>query len=277
MYSQINNNSLKKETSKKTKRGSIIKDKKKSKMNSKNDFWDDLDINEQIYNNNNYNNNNFNNSSLENSQNNQNSYYNKVKSRSIEKDKNFTFFDKYKNLLKNENRGKNINTITFNYKERIKNKKDNGNLSVDMNKMSRRKNKNKKFDELSVFKRNQKWLENKFEKLNSAKEKIINKEEKEYQNIYQQYQNDLKRDKNFKYNEEDNVTLKTENFNFFMRLIKGRQEKERALVFKSTLNKVNCLKSSHYSGKHPRNISQRDMKRYMKFIHCELKQSNNQN
>ena len=272
MNSKIIDESQKKQTNKKTKRGSIIKDNKKAnKLNTKNDFWDiDIDNNKQMYNN-------YNLTSLENSQNNQNSYFNKIKNRSIEKDKNNTLYDKYKNLLKNEKKGKNINTIKFNNKERIKNKKNNRNNSVDMNKISNMKNRKIKFDDLSVFERNKKWLENKLEKLNYEKQKYINKEEKEYQNILQRCQNNKKINKNIIYNEEDNVAFKMENYNFFMRLIKGRQERERSLDYNAPYGKVNCLKSSHYSVRQPGNISQREMKRYMKYIHNELKQTNNQN
>ena len=114
------------------------------------------------------------------------------------------------------------------------------------------------------------------EKLDKATEKYINKKEKELENTieYRKYKNNT--DINNIFNEEDNVTLRPENYKFFMRLIQGRQERERAMDLNSN-TKINCLKKSHYSGKHSGNISQKEMKQYIKYIHNELKDTTNQN
>ena len=262
----------------KKKRGSIDKKPqiKESNINSVN-FWDIDNIdNDEL------NNININITSIENNKNKTktNSFFNKYKNRSVEKEKekennNKTFhniiksYDKYNNNNNNYN-GK-INLIPYN-----KEKKYNRNNSVDMNKINKKKNKNLKIDRLSVFERNKKWLETRKEKLDKATEKYINKKEKELENTleYRKYKNNT--DINNIFNEEDNVTLRPENYKFFVRLIQGRQERERALDLNSN-TKINCLKKSHYSGKHNGNISQKEMKQYIKYIHNELKDTTNQN
>ena len=182
-----------------------------------------------------------------------------------EKEKENNTQYKYKNIIKVNDGYNNINiNNTFKIK---KNKKNN---SVDNKDI-----KNKKIDNLSVFRRNQKWLENKKEKLNKELEKYKNKKEKEINEKTLQYKMNKKKD--IIYKEEDNVTLKPENYRFFMRLIHGRQEKERSLDHNYKYVKVNVLKNSHYSGKKNGNISQKQMNKYKKYIHNELKGENNKN
>ena len=71
--------------------------------------------------------------------------------------------------------------INSKYKVKLsqeKKKKKNKSVDINMNK-PKTKMKPMKLDELSVFKRNDKWLKTKNDHINKAKEKIINKEEKE--------------------------------------------------------------------------------------------------
>ena len=232
--------------------------------------------NEEIISHNNLNNvnninniNNYDNTLFQNYQDKENTYH--FKNININKNinkqkKNDTFYDKYNNLLKNYEKEKN---------KKNKNKTDYRNNSVDMSKMHRKKN--IKFDQLSVFERNQKWLKNKKEKLNKAIEKYINKKEKEFIENTIDYKMYKKKDIdiNIVFNEEENVSYKKENYKFFMRLIQGRQERERAYDIGNSYAKINCLKKSHYSGRQNGNISQKEMNKYKKFIHNELKEVTN--
>jgi hypothetical protein len=61
-----------------------------------------------------------------------------------------------------------------------------------------------------------------------------------------------------------------------MRLIQGRQERERLYYFNNNANaKVNLLKKSHYTARPNMNISQKEMNRCKKYIHNELKGTSN--
>ena len=278
MYSQINK--PKNKVNKKKKRGSIAKDdiKKNQPTKNNNNFWDINDTNEEIIN--------FNNIPNEDNQLKSNLIINKDNNISIEKPKNVSVYDKYKNLLKNEDKYKKnnfyydkINLFSFGNDKKYKNKTDYRNNSVDMNKLKKVKNKNAKVDCLSVFERNRKWLETRKEKLDKQKEKYYNKKEKEMNENtfdYNKINKNKDLDINNVFNEEDNVALRPENYKFFMRLIQGRQERERSLD-QAACSKINCLKKSHYSGRQNGNISQREMRKYIKFIHNELKDTNNQN
>ena len=278
MYPQIKLPKTK--VNKKKKRGSIAKDdvkKYQQKINKNNNFWDINEDNDEIIN--------FNNIPNENNQLKPNLIINKDMNKSIEKPKNFTVYEKYKNLLKNEDKEKNynfnydkLNLFSFiNNEKKSKNKNDYRNNSVDLGGI--KKMKKNKVDYLSVFERNKKWLETRKEKLNKEKEKYYNKKEKEMmENTFDYNKINRKKDININniFNEEDNVALRPENYKFFMRLIQGRQERERSLDL-SSCAKINCLKKSHYSGRQNGNISQREMRKYIKFIHNELKDINNQN
>lgn len=198
-----------------------------------------------------------------------NSFINKNNSIENEKSKNITFYRRYKNLLQNENK----NNISSNCEKK---RKENRNNSVEIKKI---KIKSIISNELSVFERNQKWLENKKEKLNKEVQKYINKQNKEFleNNIDYTKTNRKERNKNRIYNEEDNVSLKKENYNFFMRLMEGRKERERSSDYNTRHAKINCLKKSHYSGRQMKNMTYREMRRYIKYIHNELKELNNHN
>jgi hypothetical protein len=154
-------------------------------------------------------------------------------------------------------------------------KKQKKNNSVDIN-MNKQKTKMKtmKIDELSVFRRNDKWLKTKNDNINKAKEKLINKKEKEIKK-YRMHKfkarpkpTELNNYNNF--NVENNVKYKPENLNFFIRLNKLREEKMRT---PSNIHegKINLLKISHYSGIQDRNITPREMDKCMKYIHDKLK------
>ena len=135
-----------------------------------------------------------------------------------------------------------------------------------------------KVDELSVFKRNEKWLKVKQDNINKEIEKKINKKEKEI--------NEYKKNKNIKkpseleiyqiFNEENNVKYKPENINFFIRLNRLREEKEKGIEkLKNNLSgKINVMKLSHYSGIQESNISKREMNKCKKDIHDKLKGNN---
>ena len=135
-----------------------------------------------------------------------------------------------------------------------------------------------KVDELSVFKRNEKWLKVKQDNINKEIEKKINKKEKEI--------NEYKKNKNIKkpseleiyqiFNEENNVKYKPENINFFIRLNRLREEKEKGIEkLKNNLSgKINVMKLSHYSGIQESNISKREMNKCKKHIHDKLKGNN---
>ena len=158
--------------------------------------------------------------------------------------------------------------INSKYKVKLsQEKKTKKNKSVDIN-MNKPKTKMKpmKLDELSVFKRNDKWLKTKNDHINKAKEKIINKEEKEIK----KYRMHKFIARPAELNLENNVIFKQENWNFFIRLYKLREEKMRTPC-NIHEGKINLLKISHYSGIKDRNITPREMDKCMKYIHNKLK------
>ena len=158
--------------------------------------------------------------------------------------------------------------INSKYKVKLsQEKKTKKNKSVDIN-MNKPKTKMKpmKLDELSVFKRNDKWLKTKNDHINKAKEKIINKEEKEIK----KYRMHKFIARPAELNLENNVIFKQENWNFFIRLYKLREEKMRTPC-NIHEGKINLLKISHYSGIQDRNITPREMDKCMKYIHNKLK------
>ena len=194
-----------------------------------------------------------------------NSFINKNNNIENEKSNNITLYSQYKYLLNKDNQDK----YTMNNN---KNKNKKANNSVDNIRIKNKKN----FDKLSVFERNKKWLENKKEKLNKELQKYIKKQNKEILENNIDYTKTKKKPKNIDniFNEEDSVTLKQENINFFMRLMQGRKEREKSFDHNHAYAKINCLKKSHYSGRQTGNITHREMKKYIKFIHKELKDSN---
>ena len=160
-------------------------------------------------------------------------------------------------------------------KSKERKKKKNNSVDINMNK-PRAKMKMMKFDELSVFKRNQKWLKTRKKNLNKVKEKIlINKKQKE-----QKEQNEYKKsyflprpkelDKYYIFNEVNNVKNKPENLKFFTRLNKLREEKLRTPMNIHT-GRINLLKLSHYSGIRDYQITPREMDKCKKYIHDNLK------
>jgi hypothetical protein len=158
--------------------------------------------------------------------------------------------------------------INSKYKVKLsQEKKTKKNKSVDIN-MNKPKTKMKpmKLDELSVFKRNDKWLKTKNDHINKAKEKIINKEEKEIK----KYRMHKFIARPAELNLKNNVIFKQENWNFFIRLYKLREEKMRT-HYNIHEGKINLLKISHYSGIQDRNITPREMDKCMKYIHNKLK------
>ena len=158
--------------------------------------------------------------------------------------------------------------INSKYKVKLsQEKKTKKNKSVDIN-MNKPKTKMKpmKLDELSVFKRNDKWLKTKNDHINKAKEKIINKEEKEIK----KYRMHKFIARPAELNLENNVIFKQENWNFFIRLYKLREEKMRTPC-NIHEGKINLLKISHYSGIKDRNMTPREMDKCMKYIHNKLK------
>ena len=158
--------------------------------------------------------------------------------------------------------------INSKYKVKLsQEKKTKKNKSVDIN-MNKPKTKMKpmKLDELSVFKRNDKWLKTKNDHINKAKEKIINKEEKEIK----KYRMHKFIARPAELNLKNNVIFKQENWNFFIRLYKLREEKMRTPC-NIHEGKINLLKISHYSGIKDRNITPREMDKCMKYIHNKLK------
>jgi len=146
-----------------------------------------------------------------------------------------------------------------------KKKKKNKSVDINMNK-PKTKMKPMKLDELSVFKRNDKWLKTKNDHINKAKEKIINKEEKEIK----KYRMHKFIARPAELNLKNNVIFKQENWNFFIRLYKLREEKMRTPC-NIHEGKINLLKISHYSGIQDRNITPREMDKCMKYIHNKLK------
>ena len=271
MYYQNNQKSNKKKKNR-------ITDKRNNKS-MENNFWEDIDMNDDI--------NDFevitDFSFLKKNEDN-----NSKKEKEKEKEDIDIFTIKYKNIIKDifpvENKYRNTNlnlklNTNINDKPNQKNKYNKRTNSVDssQNKENMKKTKgNKIVDNLSVFKRNQKWLENKKEKLNKEIEKFINKKEEEIKQKTSQNKNtnDINVDDIF--NEEDNVTSRPENYRFFMRLIQGRQERERLYYLNNNANaKVNLLKKSHYTARPNMNISQKEMNRCKKYIHNELKGTSN--
>ena len=240
-----------------------FKDKKHKikKTNSSSDnFWD-IDLNnEEIFENN-------------------ITYYKNIN----EPKKPITFYEKYKNMLIKErnqinyNEGKN-NIYLFSRKNNCLNRKENKtaykNKSVDMKKINEN-NKHIKFEESSFLDRNKKWIEYKKDKFNKAIKKKIDKQEREIIENNREYK--IKKNNiSPVYKDEENVAFKPENFSFFMRLIQGRQEKERSLYYYENNNyKVNYLKNSHYSGIRNGNISRKEMNKYIKYIRNELKGNTN--
>ena len=158
--------------------------------------------------------------------------------------------------------------INSKYKVKLsqeKKKKKNKSVDINMNK-PKTKMKPMKLDELSVFKRNDKWLKTKNDHINKAKEKIINKEEKEIK----KYRMHKFIARPAELNLENNIIFKQENWNFFIRLYKLREEKMRTPC-NIHEGKINLLKISHYSGIQDRNITPREMDKCMKYIHNKLK------
>ena len=158
--------------------------------------------------------------------------------------------------------------INSKYKVKLsqeKKKKKNKSVDINMNK-PKTKMKPMKLDELSVFKRNDKWLKTKNDHINKAKEKIINKEEKEIK----KYRMHKFIARPAELNLKNNVIFKQENWNFFIRLYKLREEKMRTPC-NIHEGKINLLKISHYSGIKDRNITPREMDKCMKYIHNKLK------
>jgi len=158
--------------------------------------------------------------------------------------------------------------INSKYKVKLsqeKKKKKNKSVDINMNK-PKTKMKPMKLDELSVFKRNDKWLKTKNDHINKAKEKIINKEEKEIK----KYRMHKFIARPAELNLKNNVIFKQENWNFFIRLYKLREEKMRTPC-NIHEGKINLLKISHYSGIQDRNITPREMDKCMKYIHNKLK------
>ena len=158
--------------------------------------------------------------------------------------------------------------INSKYKVKLsqeKKKKKNKSVDINMNK-PKTKMKPMKLDELSVFKRNDKWLKTKNDHINKAKEKIINKEEKEIK----KYRMHKFIARPAELNLKNNVIFKQENWNFFIRLYKLREEKMRTPC-NIHKGKINLLKISHYSGIKDRNITPREMDKCMKYIHNKLK------
>ena len=158
--------------------------------------------------------------------------------------------------------------INSKYKVKLsqeKKKKKNKSVDINMNK-PKTKMKPMKLDELSVFKRNDKWLKTKNDHINKAKDKIINKEEKEIK----KYRMHKFIARPAELNLENNVIFKQENWNFFIRLYKLREEKMRTPC-NIHEGKINLLKISHYSGIKDRNITPREMDKCMKYIHNKLK------
>ena len=240
-----------------------------------NNFWEDIDMNDDINDFEGINDFSF-------LKKNDNSNFKKEK----EKEDVDIFTIKYQNIIKDifplENKYRNTNlNLNSNINDKIKHKnkfnKRTNSVDSSQNKEYLKKTKgNKIVDNLSVFKRNQKWLESKKEKLNKEIEKFINKKEEEIKQKTSQNKvtNDINVDDIF--NEEDNVTSRPENYRFFMRLIQGRQERERLYYLNNNVNaKVNLLKKSHYTARQNMNISQKEMNKCKKFIHNELKGTNN--
>jgi len=267
MYYQNNQKSNKKKKNR-------ITDKRSNKSMD-NNFWEDIDMNNDI--------NDFEGIT-------DFSFLKKNEDNNTKKEKEKEEVDifaiKYQNIIKDifpvENKYRNTNlnlNSNITDKPKIKNKYSKRTNSVDssqnMENMKKTKG-NKIVDNLSVFKRNQKWLEGKKERLNKEIEKYINKKEEEIKQKTSQNKvtNDVNVDDIF--NEEENVTSRPENYRFFMRLIQGRQEKERIYYLNNNAyNKVNLLKKSHYTARPNMNISQKEMNKCKKYIHNELKGTSN--
>ena len=74
------------------------------------------------------------------------------------------------------------------------------------------------------------------------------------------------------FNEENNVKYRKENLNFFIRLNRLREEKERILS-KNLSHKINVMKYSHYSGIQENNLSKREINKCIRHIHDKLKEN----
>ena len=212
--------------------------------------------------------------------------YNNIQNKNQDYDiaKNYTNYNKYKQLIKSEiikNNNGNSNWSSFINAKIINNNKSNRNNSVDNNirNKNKKKNRNKHFDKLSVYKRNKKWLDYRNEKLNKEIEKFINKKKNETYDNNRDYLLYKKKDYNASnvFNEEESVILKQENLRFFMRYIQGRQLREQSYDGNSSYAKINLLKYSHYSKMQNGNITNTEMKKYIKYMHNELKSIDNQN
>lgn len=267
MYYQNNQKSNKKKKNR-------ITDKRSNKSMD-NNFWEDIDMNNDI--------NDFEGIT-------DFSFFKKNEDSNTKKEKEKEDVDifaiKYQNIIKDifpvENKYRNTNlnlnsNITEKPKHKNKYSKRTNSVDSSQNKENMKKTKgNKIVDNLSVFKRNQKWLEGKNERLNKEIEKYINKKEEEIKQKTSQNKvtNDVNVDDIF--NEEENVTSRPENYRFFMRLIQGRQEKERIYYLNNNAYaKVNLLKKSHYTARPNMNISQKEMNKCKKYIHNELKGTSN--
>ena len=205
-------------------------------------------------------------------------FYHLVKFKNYEYIKNCKITNQIEVPYNNQSKkNEKINNLHYTKKnkrmQQNENKKKNRPKSVDINiDKPKKKIETVKIDELSVFKRNQKWLKTRQDNLNKAIEKIVNKKEKEI--IEFRKPQNIKKSSELEryqiYNEENNVKYKLENLNFFLRLSKGREEKGKTLS-NMPLQKINILKYSHYSGLQESNISKREMNKCIKYIHDKLK------
>ena len=242
--------------------------KNNKKDNSDDNFWDIIEDEEDVSNNLN-----LSNYYKSEYKNNNNINKNNDSEKKKEKEKFEAFYDRLSKPKKVKIKYGYIvdNNKTIQPKDRKKKRPK----SVDIN-MSKPKEKNKtiKIDELSVFKRNQKWLEVKQNNLNKAKKKINKKKEEELKEYklsrYNKITSELQRYQI--YNEENNVKSKPENLNYFLRLHKMRKEKEKEKSTSKIISqKINLLKYSHYSGIQTGKISKREMNKCIKYIHNKIK------
>ena len=236
--------------------------KKNNNENSDDNFWDvDEDEEDTILNN-------LNLSSGQDKYNKINGYEKKNNEKEKERIINpYDLLSKPKQVKYNFYLTKKSKTIQPN--EKKKNRPNSVHINIDKPKA---KMKTIKIDELSVFNRNQKWLQKKNNNINKAIEKMINKKEKEL-NEYKKYKyiNKPKKLENYNlFREEYNVKYKPENLNFLLRLRKGREEKYKT-PSNAYLGRINFLKYSHYSGIQESNITLREMNKCIKYIHDKLK------
>lgn len=248
----------------------LPKTSKNKKENSDDNFWDIVKDNDNTENNLNLSGNKKNNYKIDNNTKKINNKENK-KEKENEKER---IEVPYNNQSKKNEKINNLHYTKKNKRmQQNENKKKNRPKSVDINiDKPKKKIETVKIDELSVFKRNQKWLKTRQDNLNKAIEKIVNKKEKEI--IEFRKPQNIKKSSELEryqiYNEENNVKYKLENLNFFLRLSKGREEKGKTLS-NMPLQKINILKYSHYSGLQESNISKREMNKCIKYIHDKLK------